>query len=102
MLDDIDKYIGEKIITEGIIEIIYPIKEDFLYHYIFLDFMSPVQRAIYMMMDTAKRRYIISHGNRSIYLLNAPLYLYQGQRIIIVAKVIKYRKSVALKFKKLL
>ena len=101
-LNDIDEHIGETVITEGIIEVIYPIKEDFLHHYIFLDSMSPVQRSIYMMMDTEKRRYIISGGNRSVYLLNAPLYFYEGQRIRLIAKVIRYRKGAALKFKKLL
>ncbi len=101
-LNDIDNHLGKTIITEGVIEVVYPIKEDIFYHYIFLDWMNSVQRSIYMMMDTGKRGYIISGGNRSIYLIGAPLYLYQGQRIRIVAKVIKYRKSIALKFKKLL
>ena len=101
-LRNINEHIGKIIITEGTIEVVYPIKEDFLHHYIFLDSMSPVQRSIYMMMNTEKRRYILSNANRSVYLLNAPPYFYEGQRIRLIAKVIRYRKGVALKFKKLL
>ncbi len=101
-LDELENHIGKVVLTEGIIDVVYPIKEDFLYHYIFLDWMNPMQRSIYMVMNTQTRKYTISSGEKSVYLLNAPMSLYTGQRIRVIAKVVRYRRGIALRFKKLL
>ena len=95
------KDIGKLIITEGTVEVVYPIKEDFLKYYIIVDSSSPLQRSIYLQMNTEHRRYVLRDTRSYITLLHAPLYFYEGQRIRIMAKVVKYRGSVALKFKKL-
>ncbi len=97
-----DDLIGKKIITEGKIEVVYPIKEDLFKNYIFVDSMSPVQRSIYMIMDSTTRKYRITDGNVSLYLFDAPPFLFEGQRIRLVAKVIKYHNSIALKCKKII
>ncbi len=101
-LKDLENYVGKVVLTEGVIEVVYPIKEDFLHHYIFLDWMNPIQRSVYMMMNTQTRKYIVSSGEKSVYLLNAPMSFYEGQRIRVIAKVVRYRGGIALKFKKLL
>ncbi len=95
------KYIGTWIITEGFVETIYPIKEDRLKNYIIVDSSSPLQRGIYLSMDSTHRTYIISDGRRELTLIHAPLSLYQGQRIRMLCKVVKQGKGIALKFKKL-
>ncbi len=95
-----EELMGRRIITEGIIEVVYPIKEDRLKYYIVVDSFSPEQRGIYLAMNSSHRIYRITDGRVSLVLTNAPMDLYQGKRIRFMAKVIKYRGRIALKFKK--
>ncbi len=94
--------VGKKLLIEATVEVVYPIKEDFLKYYIIVDSSSPLQRALYLEMNTTSRRYIIGDGIASLPLFNAPLHFYEGQRIRIIAKVVRYKGGVALRFKKLL
>jgi|GEM_PF-6412044 hypothetical protein len=95
-----EKLKGQLIITEGVVEAVYPIKEDRLKHYIVVDSFSPEQRGIYLAMDTTHRTYRVGNGKISFLLINAPLDLYEGKKIRFMAKVVKHRGSIALKFKR--
>lgn len=83
-----EKDTGTWIITGGFVEVVYPIKGDRLKNYIIVDSSSPLQRAIYLSMDSTHRTCIISDGKREFALLNAPMALYQGQHIRMLCKVI--------------
>ncbi len=95
-----ERLVGKRIITEGFIEVVYPIKEDRLKYYIVVDSFSPEQRGIYLAMDSSHRVYRITDGKVSIVITNAPMDLYEGKRIRFMAKVVRYRGHFALKFKK--
>lgn len=94
--------VGKIVIVEGIIESVYPIKEDRLKYYILVDSTRPLQRALYLQMNTTSRQYIIGDGYATMPLIHAPLSFYEGQKIRVMAKVVKYRKRIALKFKKII
>ncbi len=94
--------IGKIVLVEATVEVIYPIKEDQLKDYIIVDSYRTIQQALYLQMDTSKRVYRVGDGYASMILLNAPLSLYQGQKIRFLAKVVRKNKRVALKFRKIL
>jgi len=71
-----------------------------LKYYIVVDSFSPEQRGIYLAMNSSHRMYRITDGKISIVLLHAPLDLYEGKHIRFLAKVVKYRGHIALRFKK--
>ncbi len=93
--------LGKLLLVEATVEVVYPIKEDLLKHYILVDSSSPIQRAIYLEMNSTSRRYLIGDGYVSFPLINAPLSFYEGQRIRIIAKLVKRNNRLVLKFKKL-
>ncbi len=99
--DICERDFGKTIITEGTVEVVYPIKEDRLKHYILVDSSSPLQRALYLEMNTVKRKYVLADDERAILLFNAPLSFYEGQKLRIIAKVSKFDGRLALRFKKL-
>lgn len=94
---------GQRVIIEGYVSYIAPTKLDRLLSYIILDADSPIQRAMYLLLDSQyTTAYISDDEEHTIKVVDVPLgILYEGMRVRILGKLIKNRKTYVKFLKKL-
>ena len=95
---------GDKIIVEGYVDSVAPTKLDRISSYIFVDPNSPMQRALYLMMNSSKTDiFLTDDGKNYVKIVNVPLgVFYEGMRARILCKVVKKKNEVYLKYIKVL
>lgn len=91
---------GQKVIVEGYVDFVAPTKLDRISSYIFLDPNSPVQRSLYLMMNSSTTHiFLTDDGINYVKIVNVPLgVFYTGMKVKILGKVVKRKKEVYLKY----
>ncbi len=95
---------GDKVIVEGYVDSVAPTKLDRISSYIFVDPNSPVQRALYLMMNSSTTYiFLTDDGRNYVKIVNVPLgVFYEGMRARILCKVVKKKNEIYLKYVKVL
>lgn len=90
---------GQRVIIEGYVSYVAPTRLERLCNYIIVDIDSPVQRALYLLLDSYSTTMYVVESGWSVKVVDVPLgTFYEGMKVIILGKVIKKNKEVYVKF----